>query len=52
MHQTFIGEELFLVTKLITAKFGLPSALTNDANAAAVGEMNYGAARGIRLDVL
>jgi glucokinase len=36
------------VIKLITAKFGLPSALTNDANAAAVGEMNYGAARGMR----
>lgn len=36
------------MTKLITAKFGLPSALTNDANAAAVGEMNYGAARGMR----
>ncbi len=36
------------VTKLITAKFGLPSSLTNDANAAAVGEMNYGAARGMR----
>jgi glucokinase len=36
------------ITKLITAKFGLPSALTNDANAAAVGEMNYGAARGMR----
>ncbi|MGE5521936.1 MAG: ROK family protein [Candidatus Dadabacteria bacterium] len=36
------------VTKLVTAKFGLPSALTNDANAAAVGEMNYGAARGMR----
>ena len=36
------------VTKLITGKFGLPSALTNDANAAAVGEMNYGAARGMR----
>jgi glucokinase len=33
---------------LVTAKFGLPSALTNDANAAAVGEMNYGAARGMR----
>jgi glucokinase len=32
----------------VTAKFGLPSALTNDANAAAVGEMNYGAARGMR----
>lgn len=36
------------VTKLITQKFGLPCALTNDANAAAVGEMNYGAARGMR----
>jgi glucokinase len=36
------------LTKLITAKFGLPAALTNDANAAAVGEMNYGAARGMR----
>jgi glucokinase len=36
------------LTKLVTAKFGLPSALTNDANAAAVGEMNYGAARGLR----
>ena len=36
------------LAKLITQKFGLPSALTNDANAAAVGEMNYGAARGMR----
>lgn len=36
------------VTKLITAHFGLPSSLTNDANAAAVGEMMYGAARGMR----
>ncbi len=36
------------LTKLVTAKFGLPSALTNDANAAAIGEMNYGAARGMR----
>jgi len=36
------------LTKLITERFGLPSALTNDANAAAVGEMNYGAARGMR----
>ncbi len=33
---------------LITAKFGLPAALTNDANAAAVGEMMYGAARGLK----
>jgi glucokinase len=36
------------VTKLITKKFNLPSSLTNDANAAAVGEMTYGAARGLR----
>lgn len=36
------------MTNLITEKFGLPSSLTNDANAAAVGEMMYGAARGMR----
>lgn len=36
------------LAKLVTEKFGLPAALTNDANAAAVGEMNYGAARGMR----
>ena len=36
------------IAKLMTAKFGLPCTLTNDANAAAVGEMNYGAARGMR----
>src|SRR5215211_5944738 len=36
------------LTKLVTQKFGLPSSLTNDANAAAVGEMMYGAARGMR----
>ena len=35
------------MTELITAKFGVPSSLTNDANAAAVGEMMYGAARGM-----
>ena len=34
--------------ELITAKFNLPSALTNDANAAAVGEMMYGAAKGMK----
>jgi glucokinase len=36
------------LAELVTAKFGLPSSLTNDANAAAVGEMNYGAARGMK----
>ncbi len=32
----------------MTEKFGLPASLTNDANAAAVGEMMYGAAKGMR----
>lgn len=36
------------LTKLVTERFNLPSSLTNDANAAAVGEMMYGAARGMR----
>lgn len=34
--------------KLMTEKFGIPAALTNDANAAAIGEMTYGAARGMK----
>ena len=29
-------------------KFGIPAALTNDANAAAIGEMTYGVARGMK----
>jgi glucokinase len=32
---------------LVTQKFGVEASLTNDANAAAVGEMMYGAARGM-----
>jgi glucokinase len=36
------------LVELVTAKFGIPAALTNDANAAAVGEMMYGAARGMK----
>jgi glucokinase len=36
------------LAKLISEKFELPAALTNDANAAAVGEMTYGAARGMK----
>lgn len=36
------------LAKIITEKFSLPAALTNDANAAAVGEMMYGAAKGMR----
>lgn len=34
--------------KLMTAKFGLPCKMTNDANAAALGEMMFGAARGMK----
>lgn len=34
--------------KMMADKFGIPAALTNDANAAAVGEMTYGAARGMK----
>ena len=36
------------LAKLISDKFNKPCTLTNDANAAAVGEMMYGAARGMR----
>lgn len=33
---------------LVTEKFGIPTIITNDANAAAIGEMTYGAARGLK----
>jgi glucokinase len=33
---------------MVSARMGLATALTNDANAAAVGEMQYGAAKGMR----
>ena len=33
---------------LVSAKFGIPVAITNDANAAAIGEMTYGVARGLK----
>jgi glucokinase len=36
------------LAKLITEKFDLPCTLTNDAKAAALGEMMYGAARGMK----
>lgn len=34
--------------KMLSDAFGLPAAVTNDANAAAVGEMTYGVARGMK----
>ena len=36
------------LAKLMEEKFQLPVTLTNDANAAAIGEMMYGAAKGMR----
>lgn len=35
-------------TKLISAEVGLPVTVTNDANAAAMGEMAYGTAKGLK----
>lgn len=34
--------------ELLSQKFGIPTSCTNDANAAAIGEMTYGAARGMK----
>jgi len=34
--------------ELVTAKFKLPSIINNDAKSAAIGEMTYGAARGMK----
>ena len=43
------GTRIIEFAKLLSeAMNGLPVALTNDANAAAVGEMTYGAARGMK----
>ena len=33
---------------MVTEKFGIPCLITNDANAAAIGEMTYGVARGMK----
>ena len=34
--------------KLVSDRFGMPCRITNDANAAAMGEMTYGAAKGMK----
>lgn len=36
------------LAEMMRKKFGIPVAITNDANAAAIGEMTYGAARGLK----
>lgn len=42
------GRQKVEFAKLLNKALNLPVALTNDANAAAVGEMTYGAARGMK----
>lgn len=36
------------LAQIVADKFGVPVSITNDANAAAIGEMTYGAARGLK----
>lgn len=36
------------LARMLSDKFGIPVTITNDANAAAIGEMTYGAARGMK----
>lgn len=36
------------MAQLVSEAFGVPAAITNDANAAAAGEMEFGVARGLR----
>lgn len=45
---TWAKNQIVHFADMLTAKIGIPVALTNDANAAAVGEMTYGAARGMK----
>jgi len=42
------GDNVALAEKVSRAFDGIPVAVTNDANAAAIGEMTYGAARGMK----
>lgn len=42
------GSNSIPFARMVTDKIGIPVALTNDANAAAVGEMTYGAAKGMK----
>lgn len=42
------GKKVMIAEKVSRIFGGIPVAVTNDANAAAIGEMTYGAARGMR----
>lgn len=48
VNLTWTKDRIVPFTKMLSDKLGVPVALTNDANAAAVGEMTYGAARGMK----
>lgn len=50
LHWTKDNKRLTFIplADIFREKFGLPVAVTNDANAAAIGEMTYGAARGMK----
>ena len=48
VNLTFGGMKVIPFADLMTERIKLPVRLTNDANAAAVGEMTYGAARGMK----
>lgn len=42
------GKGIIPLAKMFGDKLGVPVAMTNDANAAAIGEMTYGVARGMK----
>ncbi len=42
------AHEIVPLAKMFSDALGIPAALTNDANAAAIGEMTYGAAKGMK----
>lgn len=45
---TWAKNQVVHFADMLSERIGVPVALTNDANAAAVGEMTYGAARGMK----
>ena len=45
---TWAKNQIIHFADMLSERVGVPVALTNDANAAAVGEMTYGAARGMK----
>ena len=49
VNLTFCGKDLVIpFADMVTKRIGLPVRLTNDVNAAAIGEMTYGATRGMK----